>query len=143
MLFGYEVMSDPLWPHGLQPIRFLCPWDSPGKNTGVGCLSFSRASFRIRHWTHVYSNKNYYQKKKKIQAEISLPCNEVMVKEENQNKEDGFSLGKWEVWGNSTILSTNWQPDTDGSKYIRKKWGFQGWPFSSCFLFFLCCSLFS
>ena len=23
--------------HGLQPIRLLCPWDSPGKNTGVGC----------------------------------------------------------------------------------------------------------
>ena len=24
-------------PHGLQPTRFLRPWDSPGKNTGVGC----------------------------------------------------------------------------------------------------------
>ena len=24
-------------PHGLQPTRLLCPWDSPGKNTGVGC----------------------------------------------------------------------------------------------------------
>ena len=23
-------------PHGLQPSRLLCPWDSPGKNTGVG-----------------------------------------------------------------------------------------------------------
>ena len=22
---------------GLQPARFLCPWDSVGKNTGVGC----------------------------------------------------------------------------------------------------------
>ena len=22
--------------HGLQPTRFLCPWDSPGQNTGVG-----------------------------------------------------------------------------------------------------------
>ena len=30
-------MSDSLWPHALQPARFLCPWDSPGKNTGVGC----------------------------------------------------------------------------------------------------------
>ena len=20
-------MSDPLWPHGLYPARFLCPWD--------------------------------------------------------------------------------------------------------------------
>ena len=26
-----------LWPHGLQPAKLLCPWDFPGKNTGVGC----------------------------------------------------------------------------------------------------------
>ena len=26
-----------LRPHGLQPARLLCPQDSPGKNTGVGC----------------------------------------------------------------------------------------------------------
>ena len=30
-------MFNSLQPHGLQPTRFLCPWDSPGKNTGVGC----------------------------------------------------------------------------------------------------------
>ena len=24
-------------PHRRKPIRLLCPWDSPGKNTGVGC----------------------------------------------------------------------------------------------------------
>ena len=30
-------MSDSLRPYGLQPTRLLCPWDSPGKNTGVGC----------------------------------------------------------------------------------------------------------
>ena len=23
--------------HGLKPARLLCPWDFPGKNTGVGC----------------------------------------------------------------------------------------------------------
>ena len=23
--------------HGLKPIRLFCPWDFPGKNTGVGC----------------------------------------------------------------------------------------------------------
>ena len=26
-----------------QPTRLCCPWDSPGKNTGVGCHSFSNA----------------------------------------------------------------------------------------------------
>ena len=30
-------MPDSLRPHGLQPTRLLCPWDSPGTNTGVGC----------------------------------------------------------------------------------------------------------
>ena len=29
-------MCNSLQPHGLQLSRFLCPWDSPGKNTGVG-----------------------------------------------------------------------------------------------------------
>ena len=31
------VVSDSLRPHGLWPTRLLCPWDSPGMNTGVGC----------------------------------------------------------------------------------------------------------
>ena len=30
-------MSDFVWPHRQQPTRLPCPWDSPGKNTGVGC----------------------------------------------------------------------------------------------------------
>ena len=30
-------MSDSVQPHRLQPTRLPCPWDSPGKNTGVGC----------------------------------------------------------------------------------------------------------
>ena len=32
-----SVVSDPQRPHGLQPTRLLCPWDFPGKSTGVGC----------------------------------------------------------------------------------------------------------
>ena len=30
-------MSDPVQPHRRQPTRLPHPWDSPGKNTGVGC----------------------------------------------------------------------------------------------------------
>ena len=30
-------MSDSVRPHRWQPTRLLCPWDSPGKNTRVGC----------------------------------------------------------------------------------------------------------
>ena len=34
---SHTVTSDSLRPHGLYPTRLLRPWDSPGKNTGVGC----------------------------------------------------------------------------------------------------------
>ena len=30
-------MSDSVWLHRRQPTRLPRPWDSPGKNTGVGC----------------------------------------------------------------------------------------------------------
>ena len=32
-----SVVSDSLQPQGQKPTRLLCPWDSPGKSTGVGC----------------------------------------------------------------------------------------------------------
>ena len=34
---SHSVMSDSLRPHGLQPASLLYPWNSPGKNAGVGC----------------------------------------------------------------------------------------------------------
>ena len=32
-----SVVSDSLWPHGLWPVRLFCPWDFPGRSTGVDC----------------------------------------------------------------------------------------------------------
>ena len=33
-------MSNSVRPHRQQPTRLPCPWDYPGKNTGVGCHFF-------------------------------------------------------------------------------------------------------
>ena len=30
-------VSNSVWPHSWQPTRLPCPWDSPSKNTGMGC----------------------------------------------------------------------------------------------------------
>ena len=38
------VVSDSLQSYGLQPIRLLCPWDSPGKNSGCLAMPSSRGS---------------------------------------------------------------------------------------------------
>ena len=34
-----------LWPHGLWPTRLLCPWNSLGKNNGVGSHSLLQGIF--------------------------------------------------------------------------------------------------
>ena len=39
------VQSWLLWPHRLEPARLLCPWDSPGKKTQVGCHFLLRGIF--------------------------------------------------------------------------------------------------
>ena len=39
------VVSVSLGIHGLQPSRLLCPWDFPGKNTGVGCYRLLQGIF--------------------------------------------------------------------------------------------------
>ena len=31
------TLSNSVQPHRQQPTRLRCPWNSPGKNTGVGC----------------------------------------------------------------------------------------------------------
>ena len=40
-----SVVSDSLWHRGLQPTRLLCPWDFPGKSTGVGCHRLGKPEF--------------------------------------------------------------------------------------------------
>ena len=51
--FSLSVVSDSLRPHRLKPGGLLCPWDSPGKNTGVCCrfllqgISPTRGSIQV------------------------------------------------------------------------------------------------
>ena len=58
-----SVVSDSVPPHRRQPTTLPCPWDSPGKNTGVGChfllqcmkvKSLSRIWLLATPWTAAY-----------------------------------------------------------------------------------------
>ena len=49
-------MSDSVWPQRRQPTRLPRPWDSPGKNTGVGChflLQFIKWKVKVKLLSHV------------------------------------------------------------------------------------------
>ena len=87
-------MSDSVRPHRRQPTRLSCLWDSPGKNTGVGChflLQFpgtESASFLL-------STLNSLQG---VWRQDSLPC-----------------LGRWQM----TLASTNVVDKFIGIKYIH------------------------
>ena len=42
---AYSVASDSSQPHRLKPTRLLCPWNFPGKKTGVGCCLLLQGIF--------------------------------------------------------------------------------------------------
>ena len=44
-----SVVSDSVRPHRRQPTRLLHPWDSPGKNSGVGC-HFLLQCMKVKKW---------------------------------------------------------------------------------------------
>ena len=52
-----SVTTDSLCPLGLYPTSLLCPWSSPGKNTGVGChfllqgiVPTQGSNLHLLHW---------------------------------------------------------------------------------------------
>ena len=55
------------------PPRLLCPWDSPGKNTGVACHSFLQGIFPIQgsnpgllHCRWILYCLSHHQEKRKL-----------------------------------------------------------------------------
>ena len=44
-VFSCSSVSDSLQLHGLKPTRLFCPWNFPGKNTGVGCYFLLQGIF--------------------------------------------------------------------------------------------------
>ena len=48
MCVSCSAVSDFLQTHGLWSVRLLCPWSSPGKNTGVSCHSLLQGIFSMR-----------------------------------------------------------------------------------------------
>ena len=77
-----SVVSDSLQPHGLEPARFLCPWDSPGKNISLGChfllqnlweySQYQQSQPAASPWTHhlCMSKSNQDQKNRPANAQI-------------------------------------------------------------------------
>ena len=93
-----SVVFDPQRPHGLQPSRLLCPWDFPGKSTGVGCHCLLQ-EWQMRHQTLCKDVLfwNSYDNSCVLEAEGVLWCDLLLALKY-------FSLGPnntgWDLIGN-------------------------------------------
>ena len=103
-----SVTSSSLWPHGLWPTRLFCSWNSPGKNTGVGCHSLLQGIFLTQG-----SNTGL------------LHCRQILYHLSHQGSPVNFgSAAYYRTWMifqyatytfiNITVLKLN-EPGTDGS----------------------------
>ena len=65
-----SVVPGSLQPRGLQRTRLLCPWNSPGKNTGVGCRFLLQEIFPTQR-----SNLDFMHCRQILYHLSHLPCN--------------------------------------------------------------------
>ena len=61
-----QSLSESFRPHGLEPTRVLHPWNSAGKNTGVGCPALLQGNLPnpgIKPWSPTLSAVSLLSKK--------------------------------------------------------------------------------
>ena len=122
--WSHSVVSDPQRPHGLQPTRLLCPWDFPGKSTGVGYHCKMRLHYdleiRLLPWIIWVGACVIIRVPVSGRQEANL-CSYKLVWKIPWTEEPGRlqSMGSWRVghdWVTSLSLFTfmhwrrNWQP---------------------------------
>ena len=102
-----SCFSRVLRPHGLQPTRLLCPWDSPGKNTGAGCHSLLQGIFRTQglnlgllHWQVDSLPSEPPGKPQNIPELLTLALTTLWNNESNEN-----SFKVWFLWGEFFLLT--------------------------------------
>ena len=96
---SHSVVSDSLQPHGLKPPRLVCLWDSPGRNTGMGCYFLLQGIFLTQG-----SNLGL------------LPCRQILYRLNHQG-----SLASPQLWLNGLNIRVSrsircdwWHPDHVG-----------------------------
>ena len=57
--WSHSVVLDSQRLHGLQPTRLLCPWDFPGKSSGVGCHCLLQRKNTTKYLSKTEANRNF------------------------------------------------------------------------------------
>ena len=90
----HSVVSDPQWPHGLQPTKLPHPWDLPGKNTGVGCHCLLWVRQHIKQQRHYFANKVHLVKAMVFPV-VMYGFESWTIKKAECQRIDAFELWCW------------------------------------------------
>ena len=60
LLLSCSVISESLQPHGLWPIRLLCPSDSLGKNIGEGHACLQGSNPNLLHCRQILDHLSHH-----------------------------------------------------------------------------------
>ena len=81
-MLSHSVLSGSLQPPGLQPTRILCPWDFPGKTTGVSCHFLLQGIFPtqglnpgLQHCRQIIYQLSHQRGKVKVTQSCPSFCN--------------------------------------------------------------------
>ena len=98
-VLSHSVVSDSLWPYEQEPTRLLCPWDSPGKNTGVGCHFHLQPQSTVRFQLHRQSGKKEGRKHSSCGFWQRTPVNKASLWPTCgiSGKPMAWPLGSWEA----------------------------------------------
>ena len=118
-----SVMSNSVQPQRLQPTRLCCPWDSPGKNTGVGCHFLLQ--YDLPRW-HMKKQRYYFASKAPSSLSYGFSSSHVWIWE-LEHKEN-WMLKNWCFW--TVVLKKTLESPSDWkeTKPVHPK-GNQSWIF--------------
>ena len=106
-----SVVSDSLQPHGLYPARFFCPWDFPGKNTGVGCHLLLQRTFPTQGSNPCLLCLLHWQ----VDSLPLVPLESWTIKKTEHLRIDAFKLWWWR-----RLLGVPWTARRSSQSVLKK-----------------------
>ena len=87
-----------LQPYELEPAKLLCPWDSPGKNTGVGCCDPLQGIFLTQELNrYLCIAGRFFIHWSTWETQHMYICQQIWT-ESVRRKNDSFQKRKWNDW---------------------------------------------
>ena len=92
-------------PMDCKPARLLCPWDTPGKNTGVGCHSLLHGIFPTQGLKLHLLNLLHRQ----VGSLPLVPPEKPVLIYINNINNTNYNVYTWETEGIVMVISKNWR----------------------------------